>query len=63
MSEESEIFEMPGGRIDYSGAYSDFVLMHWASRSRLYRAVRSGKYFMLKTAATADGMHEASLLR
>lgn len=63
MSEESEIFEMPGGRIDYSGAYTDFVLMHSTSRSRLYRAVRGGKYFMLKTAATADGMQEASLRR
>ena len=55
--------EMPGGRIDYSGAYTDFVLMHSTSRSRLYRAVRGGKYFMLKTAATADGMQEASLRR
>ena len=54
---------MPGGRIDYSGAYTDFVLMHSTSRSRLYRAVRGGKYFMLKTAATADGMQEASLRR
>lgn len=63
MTEESEIFEIPGGRVDYSGAYTDFVLMHSTSRSLLYRAVRGGKYFMLKTIKTGDGMSESVLRR
>lgn len=61
--EESEIFEIPGGRVDYSGDYTDFVLMHSTSRSLLYRAVRGGKYFMLKTIKTVDGMSESVLRR
>lgn len=63
MENESETFKPVTMAVDFSGSYTDFLLLRETSSARLYRASKAGRYVLLKTTKDNSGMSIAMLKR
>ena len=63
MSISSETVKEFSPEMDFSGGYEDCQLLWESAQSRLYRASRCGKHFLLKAAKSDAGPHLAMLKR
>lgn len=58
----SETFQPITPEIDFSGSYSDPVLLRSTSHARLYRVSKAGKYFIIKTTLD-DSAEQLAMLK